>query len=1184
MRNLPEEGERSAPGALLWPGVPVVGIGASAGGLEALSLFFDATPGDSGSAFVVVIHLDPSQQSHMAEILATHTSMPVVEVTDGIEIAANNVYVIAPNHYLRLNGKTLNFVEPPTARGRRHPIDDFFESLAAQERERAVGVVLSGTGTNGTQGLKAIKAQGGLALVQDPVTAKFDGMPASAIAAGLADHVSSPSAMPLQILRYLEHTYAASPDFFPEELAANDPRFEEVITLLRRPDGHDFRQYKPTMMRRRIHRRMGLLNVPTLTGYIQLLRENPGEVQELIKDLLITVTNFFRDPEAWSDLDSQVIHRMIKNRESGDSLRVWVPACATGEEAYSVAMLLSDAVRTTGRQLDIKVFATDAQEENLRRARDGIYPEAALSPLPSEKLRAHFDKRDGNYQVKKNLRDLVVFAAQDLLADPPFSRLDLVSCRNLLIYLEPDTQQRLIALFHFTLREGGYLFLGSAETVGRHQELFTTISKKWRIYRRRGPTRHDMVHFPITRENPTRFVVPGLSGTSDPSASAADVARRALLDRHAPVSVLADADGKVLYFHGSTGLYLENPTGEPTSDLFALVKGGLGPRLRIAVEDAQRDKKPVKLNALMRIGARDQSVQVTVTPLHPAPPVGKTALVSFAPQVDPVAKDDDEFADQAQLTTAETLDAHSLREELLVTRSELESTIDHLGNTVEALRASNEEVTSMNEELQSANEELETSKEELQSFNEELHTINSQLEQKVADLEDTTNDLNNLLTGTEVATLFLDMDLSVKWFSPAVSRLFDLVPADIGRPIAHFARKFEDDEFLKDAAWVLQNLGHREAEVVGDGGQWFIRYMLPYRTTDHRIAGLVVTFTDITDRKRAADEINEARLYAEIIVSTVRQPLLVLNGDLVVQSANPAFYALFQSRPEQTLGRSIFALGTDDWAIPELQAALRKFLPDDKIIKGIEIDGPFDIIGQRSMLIDVTRLTRGGGREPLILLAIEDVTKQHEAVIRQKMLVGESKHRLKNTLATVLAIAHQTLRNAPSLEQARTTFEARIAALARTQDILNDDAWVGTKIANVVAGAVEPHLGGAERFRISGPDIELERRAAMALAMALHELFTNAAKYGALSSAGGHVEITWKVAGGGAARSLEMHWQESDGPAVEAPQKRGFGSRMIELALAGVPGGSAQLVYQTTGLVCTLTVSLPPHADGAVSH
>jgi two-component system CheB/CheR fusion protein len=1183
MRKLPVDEETAVPEAFPRPGVPVVGIGASAGGLEALSLFFDATPADSGSAFVVVVHLDPSQQSHMAEILATHTAMPVVEVTDGIEITANSVYIIAPNQYLRLNGETLNFVAPPKARGRRHPIDDFFESLAMQERERSVGVVLSGTGTNGTQGLKAIKAQGGLALVQEPTTAKFDGMPASAIAAGLPDHVLSPSAMPLQILQYLEHTYAAAPDFFPEELAANDPRFEEVIELLRGPDGHDFRQYKPTTMRRRIHRRMGLLNVPTLADYVQLLQENPGEVRELIKDLLITVTDFFRDPEAWSELESQAIHRMIRNRENGDSLRVWVPACATGEEAYSVAMLLGDAVRATGRPLDIKVFATDAQEDNLRRARDGIYPEAALSRLPADKIRQHFDKHDGTYQVRKSLRDLVVFAVQDLLADPPFSRLDMVSCRNLLIYLEPDTQQRLISLFHFTLREGGYLFLGSAETVGRHQELFTTISKKWRIYRRRGPTRHDMVHFPITRESPTRFMVPGPPGSTDPSVSAADVARRALLDRHAPVSVLVDADGRVLYFHGSTGLYLENPTGEPTRDLFALVKGGLGPRLRIAVEDALREKQPVKVNALMRIGAGDQSVQVTVTPLHPAPPVGKTLLVSFTQQAAAVATTEDDSANKAEPAIPESLDAQALREELIVTRGELESTIDHLGNTVEALRASNEEVTSMNEELQSANEELETSKEELQSFNEELHTINSQLEQKVADLEDTTNDLNNLLAGTEVATLFLDMDLSVKWFSPAVSQLVDLVPADVGRPIAHFARKFIDDAFLQDADWVLKNLGHREAQVAGEADRWFIRRMLPYRTTDHRISGVVVTFIDVTDRKRAADAVDEARLYAEGIVSTVRQPLLVLNGNFIVQSANPAFYALFHAHPEDSLGESLFALSKGQWNLPELQAALRKFLPDDKVIKGIEIESTFETIGHRSMLVDVTRLTRGGGREPLILLAIDDITERHEAVIRQKMLVGEAKHRVKNTLATVLAIAYQTLRNAPSLDQARSNFEARIGALARAQDILTDENWVGAKIANVVAGAVEPHLGSGDRFRISGPDVELEPKAAMALAMALHELFTNAAKYGALSNSSGHVEITWNIVGEAEQRRLEMHWKESDGPAVAAPQKRGFGSRMIELALAGIPGGSAQFVYRTTGLVCTLSLALTRPEEGSDS-
>ena len=423
------------------------------------------------------------------------------------------------------------------------------------------------------------------------------------------------------------------------------------------------------------------------------------------------------------------------------------------------------------------------------------------------------------------------------------------------------------------------------------------------------------------------------------------------------------------------------------------------------------------------------------------------------------------------------------------------------------------------------------------------------------------------------------MDLSVKWYSPAVSQLMDLVPTDVGRPIAHFARKFIDDAFLNDADWVLQNLGHREAQIAGEGDRWFIRRMLPYRTTDHRIAGVVVTFVDITDRKQTADEVNEARLYAEVIVSTVRQPLLVLDRDLVVQSANPAYYNLFQARSEETVGRPLFALGNGHWKLPELQTALRRFLPDHKVLKGIEIEADFESIGHRAMVVDVIRLARGGGRDLLILLAIDDVTERQQAIIRQKMLAGEAKHRVKNTLSTVLAIADQTLGKAEDLEQARTNFEARITALARAQDILTDEAWVGAKISNIVAGAVEPHLGGLDRFRINGPDVELDGKVGMALAMALHELLTNAAKYGALSNATGHVDITWNVQNEGAERRLEMHWQEHGGPAVEAPHKRGFGSRMIEMSLAGVPGGSARFVYCTTGLVCTLGVALP-QSDG----
>jgi two-component system CheB/CheR fusion protein len=558
--------------------MPIVGIGASAGGIEALSAFFDAMPPDSGCAFVVVLHLDPKHESEMAHILSARTAMPVTQVTDGMQIAPDHVYVIAPDTDLRVHESKLQVSSPSTPRGQRHPVDVLFASIASEQRERAIAIVLSGTGNNGTQGLKEIRAEGGMSLVQSPETAKFDGMPRSAIAADMADHVLPAEAMPEAIVRYLRHGYLAVPAE-PEPLSTTrgETTLEQVLELLRVRAGHDFSSYKRTTQRRRVHRRMGLRNIETLSEYMDELRTSPEEVQTLVADLMINVTGFFRDPEAWQVLAKQVIEPLITERENGAAIRVWVPACSTGEEAYSVAMLVTEQAEATGKRFDLKVFATDAQEDNLRKAREGIYPAAAVTGLSTERLKRFFEKLDGSFQVTKELRDMVVFAAQNMLRDPPFSRLDLVSCRNVLIYLEPDAQQRIIALCHFALRQGGHLFLGNAETVGRYDDLFETVSKKWRIYRRVGATRHHLIDYPKGRvlDESTKIDAP-LLVIPEPAASVAEMARRALLERFAPASVLIDHKSRVLYFHGATRDYLEQPSGEPTRDLLTMARNGLG--------------------------------------------------------------------------------------------------------------------------------------------------------------------------------------------------------------------------------------------------------------------------------------------------------------------------------------------------------------------------------------------------------------------------------------------------------------------------------------------------------------------------------------------------------------------------------------------------------------------------------
>ncbi len=1152
--------------------LPVIGIGASAGGIEALSGFFDVMPADSGCAFVVVLHLDPNRESELAHVLGTHTPMPVVQVKDGMRLAANNVYVIAPDADLRVSDGGLHLSRPTEPRGQRHPVDVLFASLAADQRERAIAIVLSGTGRNGTAGLRNIRAEGGMSLVQSPETAKFDGMPRSAISADMADHVLPLDQMPETLLAFIRHGYVATPAGIESTSPDGRATLGHVLELLRARGGHDFRNYKQSTLNRRVHRRLGLRNIETLDDYLGDLRSNSGEIATLVGDLMISVTEFFRDPDAWKALADLVIAPMVAERETGASIRVWTPACSTGEEAYSLAILLTEHAEAAGKRLDLKVFATDAQENNLRKARDGIYPAAAMTGFPERRLARFFEKLEGSYQVNKELRDMVVFAPQNLLRDPPFSRLDLVSCRNFLIYLEPSAQQRIIALCHFALRQGGHLFLGNAETIGRHEELFETVSKTWRIYRRLGSTRNDLIEYRPRRDRSEARTVDDPSPlTPEPSASAAEMARRALLEHFAPASVLIDGKGRVLYFHGTTRDYLENPHGEPTRDLLTMARDGLAAKLRAAIGTALSEKKSVTVDARIREGKIDRSVAMTVLPL-PESSQGSFLLVSFASTV--------RRPDRAQAPIREDAgDASSgeraLQDELKATRAELQNTIEYQESTNEELQAANEEAISMNEELQSINEELETSKEELQSFNEELNTVNGQLQHKIGELEDKTNDLNNLLAGSETATLFLDEEFRIRWFAPATRDLFDFAASDIGRPIAHLARKFTDDDLLRDVETVLTKLSVIEAEVRSDAGRWYQRRVLPYRTQDNRIEGVVVTFSDISDRKRAADSINDARLYAETIVRTVKHPLLVLGKNLHVQSANKAFRELFAVFQEEPRGLLVFELGTGEWNNPPLRALLDKVLSENEDIEDFAFEQDFHLTGRRSMLLTACKLPQEGGRDDLILIAVEDITERERFEAHREILVSELNHRIKNVMATVQAIASQTLRSASSIDNARATFEARLIALGKSHDLLTRENWAGADLGSIVSDTVEPLSGGSDRFRIDGPHLWLLPNAALSIAMALHELATNASKYGALSSEDGRIEINWQLVGDGKDRRFALRWSESGGPPVVPPTRRGFGSVLVQKVLAAELGGTVCVDYEPSGVVCIIDGPMP---------
>jgi two-component system, chemotaxis family, CheB/CheR fusion protein len=951
--------------------VGVVGIGASAGGLDAFRRFFSTVPTESGMAFVLVQHLDPTHESLAAAVIGRYTAMPVVQVGGDMPVKANHVYVIPPGKYLSIGGGSLRLIPPVEPGGIRMSIDLFLRTLAADAGERAIGIILSGTGTDGTLGLQAIKAGGGMSIAQDPATAQYDGMPSSAIAAGAVDHVLPPERMPEALLGFLGHSYVRSGPETP--LAAEPARshLHDILSILRERASFDFRGYKKSTLQRRIHRRMGLRHVERIADYVRLLTSEPAEANALFEDLLIRVTSFFRDPDAWQVLQQDVIRPLVERKEPHTGLRAWVPGCATGEEAYSLGIMLIEAVQTARKSCAVQVFASDVDQGALELARIGLYPEVIAADVTPERLQRFFVPEGHAYRVIKELREAMAFAPQNLVADPPFSRLDLVSCRNLLMYFEPEAQRRILSLLHFAIAEGGYLFLGNAETIDHHAGLFEVVSKKWRIYRRVGPTRHDQVQFPIAPASAASRLPETLPGRPNAGRLAGAI-QHLLLERHAPACVVITRKHDILFFSGPTHEYLVQPGGPPTQDLTALTRDGLQGKLRIAVRQAIEQEAPVTLaGAHVRRGGAYHPVRVTVEPLKGSRDTEGLLLVSFAdespggPPVPPPTAADGEGQEPL---------VRQLEQELTTTRESLHSTIEELQGANQELRVANEEVMSANEELQSTNEELQTSKEELQSLNEELNTVNAQLGSKVTELEQTNNDLDNLLASANVPTLFLDVHLRVRRFTPNATRLFSLIPSDVGRPIGDITTKYTDADLLPDAEAVLAGLAPVTREVEAHDGRRYVRQVLAYRTPRKRIEGLVVTFSDV-----AAEALHEARLYSEAIVDTMREPLLVLDADLRVQSANRSFYQTFQLSPDGVMGQPLYEVGGHEWNIPGLRALLGEILPGSAVMTDFEVEHEFAKIGRRTMLLNARILRRAGGRPDLILVAIDDVTERRHA-------------------------------------------------------------------------------------------------------------------------------------------------------------------------------------------------------------
>ncbi|TSA13104.1 MAG: hypothetical protein D4R73_01320 [Deltaproteobacteria bacterium] len=954
---------------------PIVGIGASAGGLEALETFFDHLPPAPGMAIVIIQHLSPKHKSIMGQILQRHTSLPVTEVADGLEVAPDTVYFNSPGREVAIFNGKLHLMEPRTDQVVRLPIDYFFHSLAEDLGERAICIVLSGTGSDGTLGVQAVKGAGGLTLAQEERQAQYPFMPRSAILTGMVDHVLPAEEMAAELVRYVQHPYLEAPPRTIPAAKQFEIFAEKILLLIRTTTRHDFSGYKQNTIRRRIERRMALHQLTRIADYHRYLQENPEEVPALFRDMLITVTSFFRDPEAFKILSDRVIPEIMAGKETGGAIRVWVPGCASGEEAISLAILLAEARERMGKAVSIQVFATDIDSEAIARARQTEYPESIAADVSPERLKLFFIKKDNAYKVKQEIREMVVFAVQNLISEPPFSKLDLISCRNVLIYLGAELQKKVIPLFHFVLNQEGHLFLGSSESVGGFADLFRPLDTKWKIYRRKDLGLGQRTDYPPQFALEGQLATPRLIRRPGQAESPVqEVLGKIILDRYAPPCVLINDNYDILHFQGATDRFLAPPVGEPSYNLLKMAREGLRHKLAPLLRQAVKEKTAITASGLHLLSPEGpKTVDLTVQPLEAA--MGPNLfLVVFEDRTPARAAPGKKPWKPPPAAEADT-SLQALEQELQAIKEANQANIEELEAANEELRTTSEEIQSTNEELQSTNEEMETSKEELQSLNEELMTVNAELQNKVEELTAINNDIDNLLAGTEVGTIFLDLRLNIKRFTPFVTRLFNLIPTDLDRSLMDITSRIKYDHLEQDAQEVLATLQTKEVEIESREGGWFTMRIMPYRTRENVIDGVVLTFTDITRLKHLGDKLQKALNYAQGIVETVREPLLVLDGDLKMQSASRSFYQTFKTTPPETVGRLIYDLGNAQWDIPRLRELLEEIIPQNSVFDNFEVEHDFPGIGVRTMMLNARRLDARPGHPSLILLAMEDVTK-----------------------------------------------------------------------------------------------------------------------------------------------------------------------------------------------------------------
>ena len=1151
----------------------IVGIGASAGGLEAFSSFFASTGPDTGMAYVLVQHLSPDHKSMLADLLSKSTSMPVIEAVDGVQVTANRVFVIPPDATMTISGGHLQVVKPAPPRHTRRPIDTFLQSLAADQGENAICIILSGTGSDGTLGSAAIRENGGLTLAQ----AEYDshalpGMPQSAAASGQVDEVLAVEAMPARLVQYRKHLHSVSVS--KDGNGTRTDAAQHIATIfgaLRARTGHDFLQYKEKTLLRRLQRRMQLLQIETTEAYIEKVRDQPEELDQLFRELLIGVTQFFRDPVAFEALNETVLKGLVANKGADETVRVWVPGCATGHEAYTIAILLREAIGNRRPKPKVQIFGTDIDDRAIAAARLGRYqlPIAGMSP---ERLERWFKLHGNEAVIVPEIREMCVFSPHSIIKDPPFSKLDLISCRNLLIYIDPMMQDRVMRSFHYALKPGGRLFLGSSESVTRTAKLFSATDKKYRIFERRetdGTVLPDLL-MRSAAGNAKPVPAAPVTGFGD----RIDKNARRAMEKYYPPHIVVDRNQQIVSFSGGAmGPYLEPAAGTPSFALYDILRKPLRASVRTILQEVIASNAP----ALQRdIPLRHAGLPHMITLI--AEPLGEAAEYIV------LAFQDSGKAAPAETKAQKTKDAkdsmQALEQELRTTRAQLMSTIDELEVTNEEMKSSNEEYQSVNEELQSSNEELETSKEEMQSINEELQTINVEMIGKNDMLTHLNSDIKNLLESTDIATLFLDEHLRINNFTRGIADIFSVRDTDIGRPITEIVSLLDYSALATDVKSVLRTLAPTTRPVtLKDATMSFEMRIRPYRTVDNVITGVVCTFVDVTLRDKIEAGIRESEKQFHALAESIPQLAWIMDAKGYIFWFNQRWFDYTNTTLDGMKGqgwRSVHDPAEVDRVVKHLSHCVStgEVWEDTFPLRGA--DGTYRWFLSRAQPIrdESGKIVRWFGTNT-------DVEDQRLSEKLRDLLLKELDHRVKNLFSIIGGMVSLSARSALTADDLAKTIRGRIAALARAHALIRISKPASgvpreTTLENLVRAIVEPYTDAATphddiRVMVEGPQVTLGTEATTAMALVLHELATNAAKYGAFSTPVGHIKISWVIK----KNEIALSWQERGGPSVLGPPaKEGFGSLLARHSIEGQLHGNLAFIWDADGLTANLSATV----------